>query len=148
MSAPSIEHFSCEGGRGSLSKRSDLPRRFGAKPRCSSRQTNAFSCSGCPVDTYKDAVGNASCTPCPDSFSTFGVTNATNISKCLCGPGFEIVSAGGQHHYCSGCAPGQFKAIASLDMCVQCEAGKFAASGNATICSSCGNSEAQFRCGT
>ena len=45
-------------------------------------------CTACPADMYKDVKGPFSCTPCPANSNTAGRENRTDVSQCLCDPGY------------------------------------------------------------
>ena len=63
----------------------------------------ALTCVSCPAGQYLDQETN-NCTQCPLGSSTFEYTNASNISHCLCEPGFQSVDES-----CVHCAIGFHK---------------------------------------
>lgn len=50
-----------------------------------------LTCIACPAGQYLDQITN-NCTQCPVGSSTFEYTNASNVSHCLCEPGFQSVN--------------------------------------------------------
>ena len=60
------------------------------------------TCVACPINTYKDRIGNSSCTACPVSTCTpRGVTGATSVGQCseACTGLITPVTPGGQVSY-------------------------------------------------
>eukprot|EP00960_Hanusia_phi_P051301 760714-Hanusia_phi.AAC.10 len=75
-------------------------------------------CSPCPRGFFKDSVGPAPCSRCPD-FSSTSSTAATSIGFCTCTPGY--FGAGGSRG-CVSCARGTYAPVAALSRCVQTSA--------------------------
>lgn len=91
-------------------------------------------CQLCPVNTFSDTVGSASCTLCPDHTSS----NAGAVHKydCLCNIGYFFNGS-----VCIACAPGTYKdVVSSVQQCTACGMHHYlplSADGTADVCRSC-----------
>ena len=72
-------------------------------------------CQECPADTYADVHNTSTCVPCPEHAS-HALTKRTNVSACLCDPGYSGPDGGP----CVACAAGTFKAEHGADLCESC----------------------------
>jgi hypothetical protein len=72
-------------------------------------------CQECPADTYTDVHNTSTCVPCPEHAS-HALTKRTNVSACLCDPGYSGPDGGP----CVACAAGTFKAEHGADLCESC----------------------------
>lgn len=118
-------------GRRSLSRRN----RAGARPlgcnRCSAVAQGYAALDGaikpCPRGTFKNSLGNSSCSSCPNSTTTIVASGATALSDCsACVPGWG--SAAGvdpANPTCAVCGSGYyaFGYNQAGSACLPCEAG-------------------------
>ena len=72
------------------------------------------ACSPCPAGTYS-GFNSSECTPCPGN-SSHTSTKQTDISACLCNPGWAGIAANG----CVECASGTFKPASGSEACQIC----------------------------
>jgi hypothetical protein len=83
----------------------------------------------CPTDTYKPALGNHACLPCPNGTVTTG-QGAASSALCVCRPGFGGLD-------CAACPQGTFKSTVASDACLSCPAGTSTIAAGATAASLC-----------
>jgi hypothetical protein len=110
----------------------------------------AAACSACAANTYKAALGNASCTACtphstspPGSASPDACACSINFLKragngtCarVCAAGFE--AGGASLADCVGCRPGFYKSLEGDHACTPCPPNAFSLLANQTSISSC-----------
>lgn len=83
-----------------------------------------LACVACAAGTFKAAVGNHSCTACPEH--TVSAGGGSSPDACVCGPGY-FADGGGAG--CVPCAPDTWKAGAGAGACLPCDAAASAAPG-------------------
>ena len=78
------------------------------------------SCELCPVDTFKDSIGNSACTQCPPH--TAGPAGSSSSVECQCVPEFGIQDAqvAGQPQRCEACITGKYKPGFGNRACFKC----------------------------
>ena len=78
------------------------------------------SCELCPVDTFKDSLGNSACTQCPPH--TAGPAGSSSSVECQCVPEFGIQDAqvAGQPQSCEACIAGKYKPGTGNRACFKC----------------------------
>ena len=91
----------------------------------------AVRCQECPADTYADVHNTSTCVPCPEHAS-HAQTKRTNVSACLCDPGYSGPDGGP----CVACAAGTFKAEPGAALCESCGANEYSGI-NASACVAC-----------
>ena len=91
----------------------------------------AVRCQECPADTYADVHNTSTCVPCPEHAS-HAQTKRTNVSACLCDPGYSGPDGGP----CVACAAGTFKAEPGAALCESCGANEYSET-NASACVAC-----------
>ncbi len=87
-----------------------------------------FNCTVCPENTFGNATGLATCTPCPPLQSA-----VPGSSTCVCAPGTQLLQSG----VCSECAPGTFQSSAGQTTCDDCPEGSYSPSKGAAACLPC-----------
>lgn len=110
--------------------------------------TGVDSYVGCPPDTYKEALSNLECTPCPQYSSSPPGSASPDNCTCIydfhknagngscdrvCAPGFE--SRGGPE--CHGCRPSYYKPERGDEDCTRCPPFSLSFSSNQTSIMSC-----------
>ena len=82
------------------------------------RNTTAvsYTCTKCPISSYKLHPGDHACFPCPTSRVTLS-EGETDLSKCICLPGFGTISPS---DLCVPCPADYFQPYAEYTPCVPC----------------------------
>ena len=81
-------------------------------------------CEQCDVDSYKGRDANdLHCSACPKAASTYGLTARTDITDCLCEPGYRRDPQAAYHD--------------DVPLCAPCPEGTFSASRDSTSCTAC-----------
>eukprot|EP01047_Picozoa_sp_COSAG01_P024814 COSAG01_NODE_1546_length_9957_cov_20.812741_9_plen_513_part_00 len=75
----------------------------------------ADECDECPENTYKAGLGPGPCTTCPDNSGTDGEPGQTDVSACLCNPGFA-----GETAACVGCVVDTYEPEYGVGPCTMC----------------------------
>jgi hypothetical protein len=95
--------------------------------------SNGGPCSGCTANTYKPAVGSATCTACPGFSTTNGATAQLTIASCRCPAGYT----GADSSACTPCAINTYKTDWSSNTCTICPSNSQTASTASPSLSSC-----------
>jgi len=92
---------------------------------------DGMPCTTCPVNTYKNLLGNSSCLICDNS--TLYTPAGSNI--CVCATGRESLGKS-----CVDCIPGKYigtnSDLATASVCSNCAAGTYSIAA-ASVCSTC-----------
>lgn len=95
---------------------------------------NANGCVQCPINTYKDVVGNGACTVCP-SFTGTVAPGSSDLTECVCQPGYTM-----EMGVCVPCESGTYKRDFSNSACAACPIGTYnphEAANSPVFCSTC-----------
>jgi len=90
-------------------------------------------CTPCAIDTYKESIGNASCTSCQPFSSTQGLEASTNPTSCICDDSYTDTGDGSCDRTCAAgfqstsnelscepCPTGTYKPDIGLNSCTPC----------------------------
>ena len=77
------------------------------------------SCAACEVAEYKDTVGTAACTACPNFAQFTQAIASTSVTDCLCEPGYFAPDAS-LLYSCEACAGGTYSISNGATKCLHC----------------------------
>ena len=94
-------------------------------------------CQGCAIGKYKDVVGSAECTDCPQN--SLSLSASISLTSCICKPGYT----GSNGAACTACGFGEYKSSNGSATCSACPSGKYSdqiSLSNEALCKECPSS--------
>ena len=84
-------------------------------------------CSACVEHTYKDSIGDATCTQCPANTKTLNTTSK-DVAECLCAEGYTKVA-----DTCNQCGVGTYKDVIGNQACTLCPSNSTSPVGSTSV---------------